>query len=110
MLASRFFPATGWSTPSVVSAPGSAVLGQVKVLVSGAGNAQVLWPQMVGLRTELWSARFTASGWKMPTRVSPDGMGLQSSLAPIFSADGDVRGRTLAVFVIGDMIWQARFE
>jgi hypothetical protein len=82
VFATRFDPATGWSSPELVGASG----GKPLVAIDDAGNALVAWDTVVYQPehiSRVWANRYAVGGgWETPTMlVSNDADAVVTSLA-----------------------------
>jgi hypothetical protein len=58
--ASRFVPATGWGTATLVETDNAGDALVPQVAVDGSGNAVAVWYQSDGTRSNIWANRFVA--------------------------------------------------
>lgn len=100
VMASRYQPGTGWSTPHVLDA------GDVpQVTVDAAGNAVALWVKSDETGVGIWTSRYTAdAGWSSPQALDsqPDNVG-------VARIAGNAAGDAVAVWLQEDGV-SARYN
>jgi hypothetical protein len=73
LVASRYEPATGWSTPELIEAENLGDAEGPQLAVDAAGNVTAVWRQFDGTRYNAWANRFTVTGatgsWGTPTPI-----------------------------------------
>jgi hypothetical protein len=90
VLARRLEPASGWGQPAPVPGAESQVsrLQAPGVVVSGSGNALVVWPrgETLGASQEFWANSFDPSAsWGTPRRLAPQQASSRVSSATLFA-------------------------
>jgi len=95
VFARRLDPGAGWGQPALVPGAESQVslLQAPNVVVSGSGNALVVWPrgETLGANQEFWANSFDPRlGWGAPHRLAPQQASSRVSSARVFvNASGD---------------------
>jgi hypothetical protein len=91
--ASRYVPATGWTSPQRIDAA-SGVVFRPQIAVSDGGIAMAVWEQYLqGAGNDIFAARYEpVAGWSIPARVSVNntGIAINPSLASAPSGDAVV--------------------
>ncbi|MEC5399895.1 hypothetical protein [Uliginosibacterium sp. H1] len=62
VFASRYVPASGWSTPQRIDSAATSAQ-RPRVAADGSGNALVVWHQSNGTHMAVWSNRFSSGTW-----------------------------------------------
>jgi len=93
VFARRLDPGAGWGQPALVPGAESQVSQAPNVVVSGSGNALVVWPrgETLGANQEFWANSFDPRlGWGAPHRLAPQQASSRVSSARVFvNASGD---------------------
>lgn len=77
IMASRYVPGTGWSTPIRIDSENLGNATDAAVAIDAAGNAYVAWSQNSGTTppvvANLWVNRFNGSAWGTATKLNVSG-------------------------------------
>ncbi len=108
--ANRYTLGTGWGTAALIETDNLGSASEVKLAVNAAGQAQAVWAQSDGSRTNIWANRFVPpTGWGTATLLETDNLGAAN--APQIAVDSN--GNAVALWQQSDgtrtNIWVNRF-
>ena len=107
----RYSSGGGWGTAERIATDTAGDARDPRVAMSPSGDASAVWRQSDGMRDDIWSNRYTASGgWGRAERIGTDSGG--GALAPQIVMDAD--GNALTVWQQSDgtrySIWSNRYS
>jgi hypothetical protein len=78
MIAERFIPGTGWTSPQVIESGAQAFPDAITIVVDNAGNATAIWEEFLQTSTSssehVLASHFTSSlGWSVPQLLDTNG-------------------------------------
>ncbi len=82
---------TGWGTAQELQASNNEDEVSPKIATDAHGHAVVVWSQNTGVRSDIWSSRYTVgSGWGSPTQISSSNVGTANDSPMVaMNANGD---------------------
>lgn len=106
----RFTAVEGWGTESAVESSSASALSNLRVGVSDAGRAVVVWRRSDGVRNNIWSNHYTEDmGWSEGELIETDDV--SNAFTPQLAMDAT--GNALAIWRHHDgshqNIWANRF-
>ena len=107
---SRYIPATGWTTPVVISDI-TVDASSAKVAVDSEGNALVVWQQINPAQTDVVAAHFDVvnSVWESAVALETDDTNAALNPQIVISKTGTNSGNALVVWQQGASIMSSRF-
>jgi hypothetical protein len=108
--ANRYAPAAGWGTAELIETDNADRASSPQVELDPAGNAIAVWNQRDGIRTNIWSNRYTPTGgWGTAQLIETDDAGEAGGAKVAIDANGNA----LAVWGQNDgvrwHIWSSRY-
>lgn len=70
--ANRYTISAGWDTAVTIEAGDAGDAIAPRVALDGSGNAVAVWYQSDGTRTNIWTNRYTTSGWDSPALIEAE--------------------------------------
>lgn len=97
--ANRYTVGSGWGTAALIETDNLGNASEVKLAVNAAGQAQAVWAQSDGVRTNIWANRYTpgsgaGTGWGTATLLETDNLGAAG--APQIALDSS--GNAVAIW------------
>ncbi|WP_158590361.1 Ig-like domain-containing protein [Noviherbaspirillum cavernae] len=106
----RYTTGSGWGTAQLIESDNAGSADFPQIAVDANGNAMAVWRQSDGVRTNIWSNRYTAgTGWGTAQLIETDDTG--DTLLPKIAIDAN--GNALAIWSQFDgtrnNIWSNRY-
>lgn len=87
--ANRYTTGSGWGNAMVIESENLGDAAAPQIVFDSNGNANVVWQQSDGARTNIWANRYTAgSGWGRATLIETDNTGFAGGPQIAIDANG----------------------